>query len=106
MSVSNPISTLPQTTDPAARVESVRSAGGPPSHVQHDSVSHEQVAPLPHVEVDQQHLDRRALISDALRSHPQASPDEIVEMLAQRNIEVSATLVLAEMARRASYGTA
>ncbi len=106
MSVSNPLSTLPQATDPAARVEPVRHAGGPPSHLQHDAVSHEQVAPLPKFEVDQQHVDRRALIADALESHPQAGPDEIVSLLAQRHINVSATLVLAEMARRASYGTA
>lgn len=106
MSVSNPLSTLPQTSDQAARVESVRPASGSPSHVQHDAVSHEQVAPLPSFEVDQQHLDRRALIADALRSYPQASPDEVVKLLAERHIDVSATLVLAEMARRASYGTA
>lgn len=99
MSVSNPISTLPQTRDPAAHVDSQREAAGPPSHIQHDSVSPEQVAPLPKAEVDQQHLDRRELIAGLLRDHPHATPDEVVKMLADRQIQVSAALVLSEMSR-------
>ena len=106
MSVSNPLGALPQTTDPAANVEAVRTSGGPPTHVQHDAVSHDQVAPDPKFEVDQQHLDRRSLIADAIQAHPGAAPDEIVRLLAEKQIEVSATLVLAELARRSSYGTA
>lgn len=104
MSVSNPLSTFPQTTDPAANVNAVRPAAEPPSHVRHDSVSPEQVAPLPKAEVDQQHIDRRGLIAQVLQSHPQATPDEIVKLLADRNIQVSAALVLAERGRARESG--
>lgn len=99
MSVSNPISTFPQTSDPAAHVNAVRPVAEPPSHVQHDSVSPEQVAPLPKAEVDQQHIDRRGLIAELLQTHPQATPDEIIQLLADRQIQVSAALVLAEIGR-------
>ena len=99
MSVSNPISVLPQTSDPAAHVDSRRPVAEPPSHVQHDSVSPEQVAPLTKAEVDQQHVDRRELIAGILRGRPDATPDEIVKLLAEHQIQVSATLVLAEMGR-------
>ena len=64
----------------------------------HDAVDPEQVAPKPWYETAAG-LDRAAVVYKKIRQHPEASADEIVNLLAQEHVEVSATLVMQEMAR-------
>jgi hypothetical protein len=65
----------------------------------HDAVSPRQVAPLPHVEIQQEHLDMSELVSEAIADHPDASADDIVRLLAKKQIHVPATLVLQLLSR-------
>ena len=62
----------------------------------HDPISPLQVAPTPQSELDA-NVDRLSVVRAAIREHPQASVDEIVDELAKRQIEVSATLVMQEL---------
>jgi hypothetical protein len=64
----------------------------------HDAISPRQVAPIPHIETAQEHLDVRELVREALNDHPGASADEIVRLLAEKQIQVSPTLVLQQLA--------
>lgn len=59
----------------------------------HDPVSPRQVAPNPQSDLDA-NVDRRRAVTEAIRANPTASIDEIVNELAKRQIEVSATLVM------------
>lgn len=62
----------------------------------HDPVSPRQVAPHPQSELDA-NVDRRRAVIEAILRRPEASVDEIVAELAQRQIDVSATLVMQEL---------
>lgn len=64
----------------------------------HDPISPRQAAQNPRSELAA-NVDRRRAVREALRQHPQAGIDEIVGELARRQIEVSATLVMQELAR-------
>jgi hypothetical protein len=64
----------------------------------HPTISPRQVGPRQDVELDDQ-VDRRELIRNLLEDHPGATPDDLVRMLHERQIEVSSTLVLQELAR-------
>ena len=65
----------------------------------HDPVSPRQVAPWPHVELED-NLDRSQLVRELIAQHPGATADEIAALLQERGVEVSSTLVLQELARR------
>lgn len=64
----------------------------------HDPVSPRQVAPWQHVELQDQ-LDRRQLLRDLIAEQPDATADELSRVLKERQIEVSSTLILQELAR-------
>lgn len=66
--------------------------------MKHDAVDPNQVAPKPWYETAAG-VDRAAAIEQVRRRHPSANVDEIVAMLAEENIEVSATLVFQQLAR-------
>ena len=66
--------------------------------MKHDAVDPEQVAPKPWYETAAG-LDRVAVVEQKIREHPTASADQIVALLAKEHVEVSATLVMQEMAR-------
>jgi hypothetical protein len=63
----------------------------------HDPVSPRQVAPWQHVELEGQ-LDRRQLLRDMIANHPDASADDLTRMLGERQIKISSTLILQELA--------
>lgn len=58
----------------------------------------EPAAPPPQSDLDS-NVDRPAAVRAALHAHPEAGVDEIVAILARRQIEVSATLVMQEAMR-------
>lgn len=62
----------------------------------HDPVSPRQVAPWHEVELEDQ-LDRRQLVRDLIHEHPDATADDIARLVANRQIEVSSTLILQEL---------
>ena len=64
----------------------------------HDPISPRQVAPNPQSELDAK-VDRRQAVRDEIRAHPRATVDEIVALLARRQIEVSPVLVMQELMR-------
>lgn len=64
----------------------------------HDPVSPRQVAPIPHIEIEQEHLDPVDLVREAINDHPGASADDIVRLLEEKQIHVSATLVMQQLA--------
>ena len=66
--------------------------------LRHPAVSPRQVGPQPEVELEDQ-LDRPALVRELIDQHPDATADEIVAILAQRQIEVSSVLVQQELQR-------
>lgn len=49
------------------------------------------VSPAPHLALSQR-SDKRSLVRDLARQHPQASPDEIAAMCAKWGVPVSAIL--------------
>lgn len=63
----------------------------------HDAISPRQVAPIPHVEIEHEHLDVMELVREAIHDHPGAEADEIVRLLAEKQIQVSPTLVLQQL---------
>ena len=65
---------------------------------QHDAVSDDQVAPKPWLQTAR-NVYRSQLIREVRRQHPQATVDEVVELLAKEHVEVSATLVMQEFER-------
>ena len=65
----------------------------------HDPVSPRQVAPWHEVELEEQ-LDRRQLVRDLIREHPDASADDIAGLLGKRKLHVSSTLILQELQRK------
>ena len=66
--------------------------------LRHPAVSPRQVAPQPEVELEDQ-FDRGAMVRQVIEQHPDATADEIVGMLAQRQVEVSSALVQQELQR-------
>lgn len=62
----------------------------------HDPVSPRQVAPNPQSELDA-NVDRPRAVAEAIRAKPTAWVDEIVDELAKKQIQVSATLVMQEL---------
>jgi len=67
--------------------------------LRHGSVSPQQVAPWPEVELET-NLDRRRLVRDLIDQHPGATADDIARMLAEKRIEISSTLVLQVLQRK------
>lgn len=64
----------------------------------HDAVDSNQVCPKPWYETAA-NVDRQALVEQAIREHPTKDVDEIVALLAEEHVEVSATLVMQQFAR-------
>jgi hypothetical protein len=64
----------------------------------HDAVDPKQVASKPWYETAAK-LDRADLVQQVIGRHPTKNADEIVDLLAKEHVEVSATLVMQEMAR-------
>ena len=58
----------------------------------------ESAAPVPQTDLDS-HVDRVAAVRNAVQARPEASVDEIIAMLAERKVAVSATLVMQEVMR-------
>ena len=63
----------------------------------------EPAAPVPQSDLDS-HVDRVAAVRNAVQARPEASVDEIIAKLAERQIPVSATLVMQELMRSAPGG--
>ena len=66
--------------------------------LRHPTISPRQVGPRQDVELEH-NVDRRELIHKLIESHPGATPDDLMRMLQERQIDVSSTLVLQELAR-------
>lgn len=101
MSTSNPLggnSSHGTASDIAEDADGGRVLEARHDATRHDAISPRQVAPIPHLETEQEHLDVMELVREAIHDHPDASADDIVRLLAEKQIQVSPTLVLQQLA--------